>query len=192
MLATKLDIEVVDLDVQMVETIPINWQGRWMDSGRIDVSLAPEQSYGEIDYAQNQVRVEFNTLLTFSELADLLEDMGAPESTYAPINIKIKSTGHVLPDHSLRLQGVGNVEQNGILDPSGTKITIRAPSQCRPDDKSASCGDVQALLEAGERVTFNFNPQEKRVDLVLPETLGGGSHEMSIAGSYTLARRPRS
>jgi len=192
MIATKLDIEVVDLSVQMVETIPVSWQGRWMDSGRIDVSLAPEQSYGEIDYAQDRVAVEFNTLLTFSDLAELLEDMGAPASTYAPIHIKITSKGNVLPDHSLRLQGVGKVEKNGILDPPGTKITIRAPSQCKPDNKSASCGDVQALLAAGERVTFNFNPQEKRVDLVLPETLGGGSHELSIAGSYTLARRRRS
>jgi hypothetical protein len=35
-------------------------------------------------------------------------------------------------------------------------------------------------------VSWNFNPQEKRVELTLPDSLGGETHLVSLAGSYTL------
>jgi len=35
-------------------------------------------------------------------------------------------------------------------------------------------------------VSWGFNPQEKRVDLTLPQALGGTTSLLRIAGSYTL------
>ena len=34
-------------------------------------------------------------------------------------------------------------------------------------------------------VSWGFNPEEKRIDVKLPERLGGGTYELCIAGSYT-------
>jgi hypothetical protein len=34
-------------------------------------------------------------------------------------------------------------------------------------------------------VSWGFNPQEKRVELTLPESLGGETQVLCIAGSYT-------
>lgn len=42
----------------------------------------------------------------------------------------------------------------------------------------------EALLN-GQPVSWGFNPQEKRVDLTLPEALGGETHVLCIAGYYT-------
>lgn len=42
----------------------------------------------------------------------------------------------------------------------------------------------EALLK-GQPVSWGFNPQEKRVVLTLPESLGGETHVLCIAGSYT-------
>jgi hypothetical protein len=44
---------------------------------------------------------------------------------------------------------------------------------------------VRKALLSGTPVTWGFNPKEKRVELTLPESLGGGTHILCIAGSYT-------
>jgi hypothetical protein len=51
-------------------------------------------------------------------------------------------------------------------------------------------GDVvrDALL-AGRPVSWGFNPLEKRVVLTLPSSLGGATHILCIAGSYTFTAR---
>jgi len=42
----------------------------------------------------------------------------------------------------------------------------------------------------GTPVTWGFNPKEKRIVLTLPEILGGQTHQLCIAGSYTFRMTP--
>lgn len=51
---------------------------------------------------------------------------------------------------------------------------------------SRSGAEVREALLRGEPVSWGFNPKEKRVDLTLPEALGGETYVLCIAGSYTL------
>jgi len=49
----------------------------------------------------------------------------------------------------------------------------------------ASGTEVFEALLSGQPVTWGFNPKERRIDLTLPESLGGATHVLCIAGSYT-------
>jgi uncharacterized membrane protein len=66
-------------------------------------------------------------------------------------------------------------------------VEILAPTRCEPNNSSRSALEIKDALIAGEPVTWNFNPTEKRVIITLPEELGGQSHTVCLAGSYTLA-----
>jgi hypothetical protein len=56
---------------------------------------------------------------------------------------------------------------------------------------SRSGAEIREALAEGHAVSWGFNPQEKRVVLKLPSSLGGATHILCIAGSYTFtARRP--
>jgi hypothetical protein len=50
---------------------------------------------------------------------------------------------------------------------------------------SRSGAEIREALLGGQPVSWGFNPQEKRVVLKLPEILGGETHILCIAGSYT-------
>jgi hypothetical protein len=181
-----LHFAVIGLDVDIVETIPIRWQGREIDSGPVHVTLGAPGSSGVIDYEAGTVEVEFRAQIQFPELAEILEDMGAEPEVYAPLDTIIRSKGSVFEDHSLRLAGKGTIGSHRLFTPSETRIEIRAPSQCKPDAGSGSGDQIREALLRGEPVSWNFNPAEKRVVFTLPESLGGETHELCLAGSYTL------
>lgn len=187
MSADRLEFNVVGLDVNIVETVPIKWQGREVDSGPIHISLNGPGSAGVIDYDAGTVEVEFRSKIEFPELAETLEDLGADEALYAPIGITIRSRGSVLDGHCLRLAGVGTVGANGLVDPGQTRIDIHAPSQCKPDVGTGSAEEIKEALRSGVPVSWNFNPAEKRVEIQFPEELGGETHLVCLSGKYTLA-----
>ena len=120
---------VTDFNVTVEESFKIKWQGREMDSGRVTLKLGKPGSRAIIDYDTGQVNVEFRVQIIFDELAEILEDLGADPEIYAPIDALIRSRGPVFEDHSLRLAGKGQVDDNKLLDPTETIINIRAPSQ---------------------------------------------------------------
>jgi acyl carrier protein len=186
MSANCLPFIVTDLDVDIVETIPIRWQGREIDSGPIHISLGASGSSGVIDYDAETVEVEFRSQIRFPELAETLEEMGADPGIYAPVEMVIRSTGAVLEGHCLRLAGVGTIDAHRLFDPRETRVDVRAPSRCKPDLGSGSGEEIREALRTGKSVSWNFNPAEKRVALTLPESLGGATHQLSLSGSYTL------
>jgi hypothetical protein len=183
----RLDFDVIDLDVDIVETVPIKWQGREVDSGPIHISLGEPGSKGVIDYDAGTVEVEFRSKVEFPELAESLEDLGADPATYAPVDLVIKSTGAVLDGHYLRLAGIGRISSHRLFDPSQTRIDIHAPSQCKPDAGAGTAEEIKQALHDGTPVSWNFNPAEKRVAITLPTSLGGETHLVCLSGSYTLA-----
>ena len=119
--------------------------------------------------------------IVLSELAELLDDIGADTDLAAPIDAIIRSEGAVFADnHSLRLAGKAEIGAHKIFDPS-PKIEILAPTRCEPSSHGRSAAEIQQALLRGEPVTWNFNPTERRV-----EKLGGETCTLCLAGSYTL------
>jgi hypothetical protein len=186
MSADRLEFNVTGMDIDIVETIPVTWQGREIDSGPIHIGLGEPGSHGVIDYAAGTVKVEFRSVIEFPELTEALEDAGADPSVYAPLNMVIRSEGAVLDGHCLRLAGKGSIDSHRLFDPDQTRVDVRAPSQCKPDAGSGSGDEIREALRTGKSVSWNFNPQEPRVELTLPDALGGKTHLLSLAGSYTL------
>jgi acyl carrier protein len=182
----RLEFNVTGMDIDIVETIPINWQGREIDSGPIHIGLGEAGSCGVIDYAAGTVSVEFRSLVEFPELAETLEELGADPSVYAPVSMVIRSTGAVLDGHCLRLAGKGTIGSHRLFTPEQTRIDVRAPSQCKPDVGAGDGDEIREALRNGKSVSWNFNPAEPRVELTLPEALGGKTHLLSLSGSYTL------
>lgn len=182
----QLEFNVTGMDIDIVETIPVKWQGREIDSGPIHIGLGAPGSHGIIDYEAGTVEVEFRSKIEFPELAESLEELGAEPSVYAPVSMVIRSGGAVLDGHCLRLAGKGTIDEHVLFDPEQTRVDVRAPSQCKPDAGSGSGEEIREALRNGKSVSWNFNPEEKRVEVTLPDALGGETHLLSLSGSYTL------
>ena len=180
-----LPFNVTGLDVRVEEGFKLTWQGREIDSGPVIVSLGAPGSCGVIDYEAGKVNVEFRVVISFPELSEILADLGADTAITAPVDAIIRSEGVVFEDHSFRLSGKGEISPHRLFDRAETKLEILAPTKCKPDIISRSGSEICAALLNGEPVSWNFNPEEKRVVLVLPEALGGHSHLLCLAGSYT-------
>jgi hypothetical protein len=184
----RLPFDVTDLSVTVEEGFAFKWKGREIDSGRLIIKLGEPGSHGVIDYEAGTVSVEFRVQIVLSELSELLDDIGADPDLAAPINAVIRSKGVVFSNnHSLRLAGKADeIKAHKIFD-NKTQVEILAPTRCEPNNSSRSALEIKDALIAGEPVTWNFNPTEKRVIITLPEELGGQSHTVCLAGSYTLA-----
>jgi hypothetical protein len=185
-----LYFKVKGLDVTIKEGVKLIWQGREIESGPLTITLGAPGSCGIINYRKAKVLVEFRTRIVFNELAEVLGDFGADPELTAPIEAIVRSRGSVFDDHSLRLAGRAEILDHKLFTPAETIISIRAPSQCRPDLVSQSRDQIQMALCTGRAVSWGFNPTERRVDLTLPKALGGTSHVLCIAGSYTLTIDP--
>ena len=126
----QLPFDVVGFDVTVEEGVKLNFQGKELDSGRLTITLGKPGSHGVIDYRTGRVNVEFRVRIAFPEITEMLTDMGVEEDLLKPIDTVIRSKGSVFEkDHSLRLEGQGEIERHAVLDPQATSIIIRAPSQ---------------------------------------------------------------
>jgi hypothetical protein len=127
-----LYFDVTDFDVTIEEGVRIKWQGREFDSGRVSLKLGEPGSGGIINYDTGMVDVEFRVQITMpalDEFFDILEDMGAERGVTKPFDAVIRSHGPVFEDHSLRLQGKGELAEHRLFNPTETKLEILAPSQ---------------------------------------------------------------
>jgi hypothetical protein len=180
-----LPFNVTGLDVTIPEGIKIKWQGREIDSGPMTITLGEPGSRGVINYDTSNVDVEFRICIQFPELAEILCDMGAEPGYSAPAYAVVRSQGAVFDDHSFRLAGKAKLGEHQLFTPEDTTIEILAPTRCRPDAVSRSAVEIREALRNHEAVSWNFNPTEKRVVVTLPEALGGETHTLCLAGSYT-------
>jgi hypothetical protein len=178
---------VTDLNVAIVEGFNIKWQGRDINSGSVSITLGQAGSRGVIDYANGKVNVEFRVRIGIPELFETLEDLGADPELLEPVTAVIRSEGVVFEDHSFRLAGKGVIAPHKLFDREHTVIDILAPTRCRPDSIGLSGAEINAALESGRPVTWNFNPTERRVVLDLPGAFGQEKQVLCLAGSYTFA-----
>lgn len=127
-----LPFDVTALDVTVAEGITLKWQNREIDSGPLSITLGAPGSSGVIDYDTGTVQVEFRARLTapaFDEVLDILEDLGEERPSIGGFETIIRSTGSVFgDDHSLRLEGKGEITEHRLFDPADTCINILAPS----------------------------------------------------------------
>src|SRR5262245_6283041 len=78
----RVNFEIVELSASVPEGVPWEWQGREHPSGPLFLELdgdSPSKSgnRGVLDYARGKAKAEFRVRLSFPELADLVEDLGA-------------------------------------------------------------------------------------------------------------------
>jgi hypothetical protein len=185
----KLPFNVTDLSVTVEEGVKLKWQGREIDSGRLTIKLGEAGSAGVIDYEEGKVNVEFRVLIQFPELSEILDDMGAEPELTVPVEAVVRSSGVVFDDHSFRLSGKADLREHELFDRDETRIEITAPTRCKPGVEMT--GDqIRETLLKGQSVSWNFNPTEKRVILALPKNLGGETHHLCLAGSYTFTAVP--
>lgn len=55
---------------------------------------------------------------------------------------------------------------------------------------SRSGAQIRDDLADGHAVSWQFNPEEKRLALSLPAELGGRTYEVCLRGGYTFVRLP--
>lgn len=126
-----LHFDVTDLNVTVEEGVKIKWQGKEIDSGCLTIKLGEPGSCGVIDYAKGTVNVEYRVRISapgIDDLFEILEDIGADRGVTAPFDAVIRSQGTVFEDHSLRLEGKGQVANHRLFNPEETKIDILAPT----------------------------------------------------------------
>ena len=186
MSAQRFAFDVTDLSVSIEEGFRFNWHGRDIDTGRLLITLDEPGSGGVIDYEAETVKVDFRVRIEFPELAEMLADMGADPALAQPVSGVIHSEGVVFPDHCFRLSGKADLAPHRYFT-SDTQVEVRAPTRCKPDKVALSGEEIRKALREGQAVSWNFNPEEKRVAVTLPQALGGYSHLLCLAGSYTFA-----
>jgi len=178
-----LPFVVTGINVAIEEGFKIKWQGREIDSGRLTITRREPGGSGVIDYKEGKVSVDFMVRIALSELFDVLDDMGVDQEVTKPVDAVIHSEGVVFDDHCFRLAGKAQLAEHRIFSPE-TKVDILAPTRCRPDSEMSGI-EIRDALRAGRSVSWNFNPTERRVVLVLPDELGGATYNLCLAGSYT-------
>ena len=81
----RVKFGITSLRAHVAESISIEWQGHQFDAGLLKIEIDDSvgtHNLGALDYAACQAEAEFHVLLTFPQLADTLEELGAdPERT---------------------------------------------------------------------------------------------------------------
>ena len=114
MTSGQVRIHVTDLFAEVPAGVPIEWQGRRMNSGPLRIEL-DEPSSGVLDYDRQEAKIEFHVRVRFPELADLLASMGVSSELAQPVRAVLRSEGKILDDHSFALSGTSELRPHAML-----------------------------------------------------------------------------
>jgi len=117
-LKDKILFQVAKLAAEAPEGVTIEWQGRQLASGPLQIQLDEEAgaSGGSLDYAGREAVAEFRVKMSFPELAREFEELGADAEFSKPFRATIQSMGPILDDHSFALSGTARIEPHTLLD----------------------------------------------------------------------------
>ena len=116
---SQLPVAVTSLDARVPDGIAFQWQGRELRSGPLTATLdRSAASTGNLDYSSRRAELEFNVELAFPEFSALLSDLGVDPALAAPVRAVIGSSGDILPDHSLALDGPCRIADHKLLHDS--------------------------------------------------------------------------
>jgi hypothetical protein len=109
---------IAQLDAVAPDGLPVHWQGRTFHSGPVIMTADPDTGAGSgiLDYTKREATAEFRVLLTFPELAETLEDLGAAAEFCKPMRAVIRSQGPILDDHSFELRGEAELAPHPFVD----------------------------------------------------------------------------
>jgi hypothetical protein len=120
---------ITNLRARVAESVSIKWQDNQFDPGPLDIELDDSvgtHNVGALDYAALQAEAEFHVLLTFPELADILEELGADPDLTEPVHAVVHSKGKIREDHSFVLSGRCDLRPHALLKAEETRAVILA------------------------------------------------------------------
>jgi hypothetical protein len=123
----QIPFRVTTLSARVPDGIPIQWQGRELMSGPLEIRLntdAVEGSKGLLDYEKNQAKVTLRVNVSFPELAAVLNDLGVDAKLTKPIHARLRSTGEIRDDHSLVLGGECALEPHELFPSPETAAAL--------------------------------------------------------------------
>jgi hypothetical protein len=124
---SRIDFTITHLKAHVAEGIIVQWQGRELASGPLNIELdenANSGNNGELDYETPRAHADFRVLLTFPDLANFLETLGVDPSLTQPVQAAIFSEGPILSDHSFRLSGRCKLADHALLNSEETRAFV--------------------------------------------------------------------
>jgi hypothetical protein len=124
---SRIDFTITHLKAHVDEGVTIEWQGRELASGPLNIELDQAANYGnngELDYGKRRAHADFRVLLSFPDFANLLESLGADPSLTQPVHAAICSDGRILNNHSFKLSGRCELADHALLNSEETKAFV--------------------------------------------------------------------
>ena len=124
---SRVNFTITQLKARVAEGIVIQWQGRALASGPLNIELdetANSGNNGRLDYETMRAYADFRVLLSFPNLANVLESLGVDPSLTQPVHAAICSEGRILHDHSFRLSGRCKLAPHALLDSEETRAAV--------------------------------------------------------------------
>jgi hypothetical protein len=121
------EFRITDLRARVAEGVAIQWQGQELNSGPLNIELDETASTGNrgvLDYGKRRVQANFQVLLTFPELASMLEMMGVDPQLTHSVRAAICSEGQILDDHSFILSGPCKLADHALLSAEQTTASV--------------------------------------------------------------------
>jgi hypothetical protein len=122
-----VEFRITNLEACVTEDLVIEWEGQELKSGPLRIQLdepAAATSQGFLDYDSRHAHADFHVLLTFPELADVLETAGVDPALTRPLHAVIHAEGEILNDHSFKLSGPCTIADHALLNPAETSASV--------------------------------------------------------------------
>jgi hypothetical protein len=125
---SQVNFKVTQLAAQVAEGVPLQWQGKEFESGRLtvelDESVLETANRGVLDYSEGRAKVEFRVRLAFPEFASTLESLGVDPGITRPVCALIHSEGEILKDHSFVLSGPCEIAPHELFTSKETYASV--------------------------------------------------------------------
>jgi hypothetical protein len=124
---SRVDFTITQLKAHVAEGIVVQWQGRELASGPLNIELdetADSGNNGGLDYETQRAHADFRVLLNFPDFAYLLESLGVDPSLTQPVRAAICSEGRILNNHSFRLSGRCELTDHALLNSEETRAFV--------------------------------------------------------------------
>jgi hypothetical protein len=121
----QIDFQVTRLAATVPEGVPVQWQGRELNSGPLLIELDESgASRGVLDYLRRRAQAEFRVRLRFPDLTSALEELGADTSLTAPVRGTVRSEGAILEDHGFALSGCCELSPHELVRPAEAAASV--------------------------------------------------------------------
>ncbi len=124
----RMEFRVTQLSAEVVEGVPVVWRNGAFPSGPLTIELdegtGVHASNGVLDYSRKRAAAEFHVRLSFPELAQMLEDLGAERSWTQPVRAVLHSEGVILEDHSFLLSGPCDLWPHPLFPPGAARAVV--------------------------------------------------------------------